>query len=110
MLHMCYASAMATTAKAERTQRTVVLLGEKERRDLERLARKEKVSSGEIIRRSLGSYKSIESRIRREQEEALMKTALIMLSEAFKGANEAVEKTCARLDTLHLELKKRDIR
>ncbi|MHB1699536.1 MAG: ribbon-helix-helix domain-containing protein [Acidobacteriaceae bacterium] len=87
-----------------------MLLGEKERRDLERLARKEKVSSGEIIRRSLGAYASMESRIRKEQEQELMMTALVMLSGAFTAANEAIEKTCNRLDRLHLELKKRDIR
>ena len=99
---------MATPAKSPPViHRTVVLLGEKDRRKLEALARKEKVSAGEIIRRSLGSYQALEERIRREQEEDFLRTTLTMLADGFKGVNESVTKTCARLDQLHLELKKR---
>ncbi len=73
--HMCYSMHMATPAKPERANsRTVVLLRDSDRRKLEKLAAREKVSSGEIIRRSLDSYKTLEARIRKEEEEKMMES------------------------------------
>jgi hypothetical protein len=85
---------MATTAKSNRTNsRTVVLLRESA-----------KVSSGEIIRRSLDSYESIEARVRKEEEEKVIEAALAIINEALQSANRSLERTCDRLDELHLQL------
>jgi hypothetical protein len=96
---------MAVTEKSERANsRTVVLLRDSDRKKLEKLAAKEKVSSGEIIRRSLDSYKTLEARIRKEEEEKMMESTLAMLLEALESANQSLESTCKRLDELHLQL------
>lgn len=96
---------MAVTAKPERANsRTVVLLRDSDRRKLEKLASKEKVSSGEIIRRSLDSYRTIEARVRKEEEEKMMEATLAMLIEALQAANQSMENTCNKLDNLHLQL------
>jgi hypothetical protein len=96
---------MAVPAKSERVNsRTVVLLRDSDRKKLEKLASKEKVSSGEIIRRSLDSYKTIEARVRKEEEEKMMEATLAMLIEALEGANQSMENTCRKLDVLHLQL------
>ncbi len=56
-MHMCYDSAMALSSQPAST-RTVVLLRPTDRKRLEKLAAKERVSSGEILRRSLHAYES----------------------------------------------------
>lgn len=102
---------MAVTQKSERVNsRTVVLLRDSDRKKLEKLASKEKVSSGEIIRRSLGSYTTIEARVRKEEEEKMMEKTLAMLIEALEDANKSMEKTCKTLDNLHLQLRSQDAR
>jgi len=96
---------MAVTEKSERANsRTVVLLRDSDRKKLEKLAAKEKVSSGEIIRRSLDSYKTLEARIRKEEEEKMMESTLVLLMDALESANQSLESTCKRLDELHLQL------
>jgi Ribbon-helix-helix protein, copG family len=96
---------MATATKSElANSRTVVLLRESDRRKLEKLAAREKVSSGEIIRRSLDSYKTLEARIRKEEEEKMMESTLNLLLDALEGANRSLENACNRLDDLHLQL------
>lgn len=52
---MCYVIDMAISAQRS-TERVVVLLQPQEKKRLERLARKERVSSAEIVRRSLAAY------------------------------------------------------
>jgi hypothetical protein len=100
---------MAGTAKSERVNsRTVVLLRESARKKLEKLASKEKVSYGEIIRRSLDSYSTIEARVRKEEEEKMMEKTLAMLIEALEDANQSMEKTCRTLDNLHFQLNPQD--
>jgi len=104
-MHMCYLKHVATPEKSERANsRTVVLLRDSDRKKLEKLAAKEKVSSGEIIRRSLSTYKSLEARIRKEEEEKMMESTLVMLLDALEGANRSLNNTCKRLDELHLQL------
>jgi len=99
---------MAVVTKSQRTNtRTVVLLRESARRKLEKLAAKEKVSSGEIIRRSLDSYKTLEARVRKEEEEKVMEATLEILIEALESANASLDRTCNRLDELHLQLSER---
>jgi hypothetical protein len=101
---------MAVAAKSERTNsRTVVLLRESARKKLERLAAKEKVSSGEIIRRSLDSYETIEARIRKDEEERMMEMTLKLVIEALESANVSMADTCNKLDELHLQLSERAI-
>jgi anaerobic ribonucleoside-triphosphate reductase len=96
---------MPVQQKSERANsRTVVLLRDSDRKKLEKLATKEKVSSGEIIRRSLDSYKTIEARVRKEEEEKMMEATLAMIIEALEGANQSMENTCRKLDALHLQL------
>ena len=101
---------MAVVTKSQRTNtRTVVLLRESARRKLEKLAAKEKVSSGEIIRRSLDSYKTIEARIRKEEEEKMMEATLKIVIEALESANASMVRTCNKLDELHMQLSERAI-
>ena len=88
----------------------VVLLRSADRRKLDKLAAQEQVSAGEIIRRSLASYKSIEARVRKEEEEKMMERALKLLATSLSTANESVQRTNEKLDSLHLELKKLDLR
>lgn len=52
---MCYVIDMAASAQRN-TERMVLLLKPQEKKRLERLARKEQVSSAEIVRRSLAAY------------------------------------------------------
>jgi hypothetical protein len=49
---------MATAAQNNPSQRTVVLLRPNEKKRLLKLAREEKVSSSEILRRSLNAYQN----------------------------------------------------
>ncbi len=91
------------------TRRMVVLLSEKERRQLEKLASSEKVSAGEVVRRSFGTYHSLEERIRRERKAEVVRTTLVMLAGGLAQVNESAAKTIARVDELHLELKKRGV-
>ena len=100
----------ATTNSDRPNSRTVVLLRDRDRKELERLTAKEKVSSGEIIRRSIGSYKTLEARIRKEEEEKMMESALLLLIEALEGANQSLDSTCGKLDQLHRELNQPDLR
>jgi hypothetical protein len=69
------------------------------------MASREKVSSGEVIRRFIETHDSLPG-----NEERLIEAALKVMSEAISEANASLVKTNARLDKLHLELKKRDIR
>ena len=98
---------MAIASTNERSSaRTVVLLKPSARRKLEKLAAEEHVSAGEIIRRSLDSYKTIEARVRKEEEEKLTKATLAVVTEALDNANRSLVDTCRTIDELHLQLQK----
>ncbi len=99
--------ANAASSSERATYRTVVLLRRTEKLKLERLASKEKVSTGEVIRRFIQQGDSL---FKDKQEEEVIEAALRMISEAVAGANESLTRTIDRLDQLHLELAKRDIR
>jgi hypothetical protein len=102
---------MTASANVERTtKRTVVLLRESARKKLERFAAKERVSSGEIIRRSLDAYESLESQVRKQEEEKAVAACLAMMTEALEGANRSLEDTCRRLDKLDPELNRERLR
>jgi hypothetical protein len=95
-----------TAKKTERpTYRTVVLLRHSEKLKLERIAAQERLSSGEIIRRFIGSHDALPS-----NENKVIEAALKIMSDAIAEANSSLIRTNDRLDKLHLELKKRDIR
>jgi hypothetical protein len=97
---------MASTSTTERiSTRTVVLLKPSARKKLERLAAKEKVSAGEIIRRSIDSYATGEIRSRKEEEKT-MKATLDIVMDALERANRSLVDTCSQLDELHLQLEK----
>lgn len=107
---MCYRVLMATLPKSEPADtRLVLLIRKSERKRIERLAKTENVSMAEIVRRSLGTYESIESKLRKQHEEDLMKAAVQMLEGTLASANESIAETCEKLDKLHLELKKREL-
>jgi RNA polymerase-interacting CarD/CdnL/TRCF family regulator len=89
--------------------RVVILLRKSERRYVEKLAASENVSTGEIFRRSLETYQTIENRLRKQQEEEMLRSAITMLDSALSGVNESIAETCRKLDRLHLELKKREL-
>ena len=55
-LHLSYGFRMAVTTQQKASVRAVVLLRPSEKQRLEWLARKERVSSAEILRRSLSAY------------------------------------------------------
>ncbi|RXH55641.1 hypothetical protein [Granulicella sibirica] len=104
------ATAPKSPASNRATSRTVVLLRASDRKKLEALAAQEEVSSGEIIRRSLDSYESLEARIRKEEEEKMLLSGLSILQDALKTVNDSMNHTNAKLDKLHLELKALDLR
>lgn len=82
--------------------RTVVLLRPAERERLERLAATEKVSSGEIIRRSLHSYQGSSN-----EEDALAASLLAVLHASLddmllslRSANERISRSVAKIDAM----------
>lgn len=98
----------STSPSPERaTYRTVILLRRSEKAKLERLALKEKISSAEVIRRFIRHGDSL---FHNKQEEEIIEAALKIISAAVSEANESMVRTIDRLDQVHLELKKRDIR
>jgi hypothetical protein len=100
----------ATAAKSEPTDtRLVLLIRKSERKRIEKLARAENVSVAEIVRRSLGTYESIEATLRKRHEEELMKATIEMLEGALSSVNESMAATFKKMDALHLELRKLEI-
>lgn len=83
------------------TQRTVILLGKSDKLKLERMARKQKVSSAEIVRRFIRSGDQL---LRSEQEEEVIGAALKMIGEAVSEANASLSRSIDKLDRLHQSL------
>ena len=110
-MNMCYFMVMPRRlSKPEPTNdRLVVLLRKSERQRLEQLAAAENVSAAEIVRRSLGTYETIEARVRKQHEEELLESAIAMLNSELTVVNESIENTCRKLDALHLKLQERDV-
>jgi RNA polymerase-interacting CarD/CdnL/TRCF family regulator len=97
-----------STASPERaTHRTVILLHRSDKAKLERLASKEKISSAEVIRRFIRHGDAF---FRSQQEEEVIETALKIISTAVSETNQSLTRTIDKLDRLHTELAKRDIR
>jgi hypothetical protein len=105
---MCYYRRMAnSTASPERaTHRTVVLLRRSEKMKLERLAAKQKISSGEVIRRFIRNGDAL---LANQQEEVMIEAALKLISTAAREANQSMVRTMEKVDRLHEELMQRDI-
>lgn len=101
MLHMCYISTMSTAPTIQ--HRTVVLLRDPERRRLASLARKEGVSAGEIMRRSLQSYTP---EIKSAAEEDLLKAAVAQMSAALDEALQALRTARVEVDQTRSEIAK----
>jgi len=101
--------ATAATKLEPADTRLVLLIRKSERRRIEKLARAENVSIAEIVRRSLATYESIESTLRKRHEEELMKATIEMLEAALTSVNESMAATFEKMDALHLELKKLEI-
>jgi len=89
------------------THRTVILLRPSEKLKLDRLAAEEKLTTAEVIRRFIQHGDAI---FKNQQEEQVIEAALKMISTAVSEANDSMTRTIGRLDELHLELAKRDIR
>jgi ABC-type transporter Mla subunit MlaD len=99
---------MANSATPERaTYRTVILLHRSDKAKLERLASKEKISSAEVIRRFIRHGDDL---FRNKQEDEVVEAALKMISTAVADTNASLTRTIDKLDRLHDELAKRDIR
>jgi hypothetical protein len=73
---------------------------------LERLAAKEKISSGEVIRRFIRDGEAL---LGNKQEEEMIEAALKLISTAAREANESMIRTMEKVDRLHEELMQRDI-
>jgi hypothetical protein len=80
-MHMCYARLMAASTKPAPT-RTVVLLRPNERKRLEKLASRDSVSSGEILRRGIHAYEEHTS----ASEQKVLATLLHEMNESLDGA------------------------
>jgi hypothetical protein len=89
---MCYRFFMATATKQNASARMVVLLRPSEKLRLQRLARKERVSAAEIIRRSLAVYEELEG----EENTKL----LAEMSSALDKTHEAIQQSLAAIDGL----------
>lgn len=85
---MCYDCAMPTSTKPAPT-RTVVLLRPSERKRLEKLAARDSVSSGEILRRGIQAY---EKHIAAAEQKTLA-TLLHEMNEALDGALTSIRST-----------------
>ena len=83
------------------TQRTVILLGKSDKLKLERMARRQKVSSAEIVRRLIRSGDQL---LRSEQEQEVIGAALKMIAAAVFEANASLSRSIDRLDELHQSL------
>ena len=84
-MHMCHNPWMASSSIEKVNIRLVVLVKPREKKLVQSLARKEKVSTSEIVRRSLHSYTAKSSR-----EEAEVKAAIVEMNEALDKALVAV--------------------
>ncbi len=78
---------MALQTKNDPTHRTVVLLRPTEKKQLARLAKEQKVSASEIIRRSLHAYQPEEPSLAEEEE---LKSLLVQMNTALDSALENV--------------------
>jgi hypothetical protein len=78
---MCYDRAMPASTKPSPT-RTVVLLRPNERKRLEKLAARDSVSSGEILRRGIHAYEEHTS----VSEQKTLATLLREMNESLDGA------------------------
>lgn len=83
------------------THRTVILLGKSDKLKLERMARKQKVSSAEIVRRFIRSGDHL---LQSEQEEEVIAAALKMIGQAVSEANASLSRSIDTLDKLHQSL------
>ena len=97
-MHMCYHPIMAKISESA-SARTVVLLRPKERKHLEKLAAREHVSSGEILRRSLHAYEDQTSKA--EQE-----TLAVLLSQMSTALDEALASIRSARSEIQQNLKK----
>lgn len=95
---MCYALLMSKSPQPA-SIRTVFLLRPKDRKQLERLAARERVSSGEIIRRSIHAY---EDRTSATEEETLA----VLLGEMNTALDEALVSIRSARSEIQVNLKK----
>jgi hypothetical protein len=87
------------------TQRTVILLRPSDKRKLERMASRAKISSAEVIRRFIRQGDAL---LRNQQEEEAIELALKLISVAVSEANQSMTRTIGKLDQLHTELAERN--
>jgi hypothetical protein len=102
VMHMCYRFVMASASQTVPT-RTVVLLRPAERKRLEKLAAAERVSSGEILRRSLRSYERPTSSAEDEAITALlahMNTSLDEALASIRSARVAIRENLDKIDAM----------
>ena len=101
-MHMCYHFLMASAPQNAST-RTVVLLRPNERKHLEKLAATERVSSGEILRRSLHAY---EQQTSASEQEALatllseMNAALDTALASIRSARSEIQENLKKIQAM----------
>ena len=104
-MHMCYVFPMASATQPIST-RTVVLLRPAERKRLEKLAANEKVSAGEILRRSLQSYEKPASAAEEEMLSLLLAQMNSSLDEALvslRTARASIRENLDKIDVMQRE-------
>lgn len=91
---------MPTVARETASERVVLLLRPKQKRSLERLARKEKVSAAELMRRSLALYAELDALARSgklAQAEAAFDRTLLSI----QSARDSIQATLKDIDDRH---------
>jgi hypothetical protein len=94
---------MASAPQPAQTARTVVLLRPAERKRLEKLAAAEKVSSGEILRRSLQAYDQQPTDSEQELLAAMLKemnTALDASLKSIRSARAEIQANLKKIEEL----------
>lgn len=84
-MHMCYIRSMPASTKPAPT-RTVVLLRPNEKKRLEKLAARDSVSSGEILRRGIDAYEEHTS----ISEQKTLAALLHQMNESLDGALDSI--------------------
>jgi len=103
-MYMLYDDGMATATQNNATYRTVVLLRSSEKKSLQKLAREQKVSASEVVRRLI--HASSKSPVASEEEEA--RALFAEMNDALDAALEAIRS--ARKEVAENNLKIRKLR
>ena len=88
---------MPSLSRETASERVVLLLRPKEKRTLERLARKEKISAGELLRRSLSMYAELDA-IAKSGKLAQAEAALDRTMASIQSARNGIATTLKNIE------------